>query len=44
MKDRTGAGEVMELSHILSMAVVTPLKAPVKVLRMGHQEEGTQLF
>lgn len=44
MNERTGAGEVIELSHILSVAVVTPLKAPVNILRMGHQEEGTQLF
>lgn len=45
-KECPGAGEVMELSHILSMVVVTPKepKALVKILRMGHQEEGTQLF
>lgn len=44
MNEHTGAGQVIKLSHILSVEVVTPLKAPVNILRMGHQEEGTQLF
>lgn len=43
MKECPGAGEVMELSHILSMVVVTPKepKAPVKILRMGHQKRNS---
>ena len=40
MKERTGAGEVMELSRILSMAVVTLLKAPVKILRWDTKKRG----